>query len=116
MNPCETILEVGGEGGSITLYGLRTATGWLFSREVIDQTPELINEAAIQHESEIVDSWPAALKLMSCYPWMHLYPLKAHPEFRESIFTAATAPSEDHGNISDNQLGKWQRVCGLPRC
>ena len=60
MNPCETILEVGGEGGSITLYGVRTANGWLFSREVIDQSPELINEAAIQHRSEIVDSWPAA--------------------------------------------------------
>ena len=116
MNPCETILEVGGEGGSITHHGVRTANGWLFSREVIDQSPELINEAAIQHESDVVDSWQAALQLISRYPWMHLRPLKAHPNFRGLIFTAATMPSEDGHTISDNQLGKWQRVCGLPRC
>ena len=116
MNTWETILEVGGEGGSIALHGLRTATGWLFSREVIDQSLELINEAAIQHESEIVDSWPAALELMSRYPWPRLYPLKAHPEFRGLIFTAATTPSEDGCNIPDRQLEKWQHVCGVPRC
>ena len=116
MNASETILEVGGEGGSITLYGIRTETGWLFSREVIDQSPELIDEAAIQHESKTVTSWPAALELMSRYPWMHLYPLKVHPEFRSLVFTAAITPSKHHGNISNNQMGKWQRVCCLPRC
>lgn len=114
MNACETILEVGGEGGSITLYGLRTETGWLFSREVIDQSPLLIDEAAIHHESEAVDSWAAALKLMSRYPWMHLHPLNVHPEFREVVFIAATSPSGERRGISAHQLSKWQSVCGLP--
>lgn len=32
MSAFELILELGGESGSITLYGLHTKTGWLFSR------------------------------------------------------------------------------------
>jgi hypothetical protein len=42
-NKSEVIVEVGGEGGSITLYGRRTERGWCFSREVIDWTPELFD-------------------------------------------------------------------------
>lgn len=44
MEPCEVILQVGAEGGDVTLYGMLTKNGWLFSRQVIDQTPELLNE------------------------------------------------------------------------
>jgi len=43
----ETIVSVLTEGGSIDLFGRRTAQGWLFSREVIDQSEFLMDEAEI---------------------------------------------------------------------
>ena len=69
MNEPEVIIELGAEGGSITLSGFRTERGWCFSRELIDWTPELIDEERIQHTSAIVASWEAALKLLDKYPW-----------------------------------------------
>lgn len=113
MNECETILEMGGEGGSITLYGIRTDAGWLFSREVIDQTPELIDEDAIEHRSEVVNSWPAALNLMSSYPWRRLFPVKLHPEFKELIFAAVNSPSKGEEAVSEYEFERWKRKCGV---
>lgn len=64
MNENQVIVEIGGEGGSITLYGLRTESGWLFSREVINSTPLLLPEefpeGVIHHKSSVVDSWEEA--------------------------------------------------------
>ena len=55
MNGREVIIELGAEGGSIALYGFRTDRGWLFTREVIDQTPELIDEERIEKTSSRVE-------------------------------------------------------------
>jgi hypothetical protein len=44
MNDSEVIIELGAEGGSVTLYGIRTERGWFFSREVIDSGLMLIDE------------------------------------------------------------------------
>ena len=54
MGQSEVIVEVGAEGGSVTLYGLRTKQGWLFSRKVIDQSLMLLDEPQIQHDSSCV--------------------------------------------------------------
>ena len=57
MENNEIILRVGAEGGSLTLYGVRTKQGWLFSREVIDQTPLPLNVPGIKHRTKVVSSW-----------------------------------------------------------
>ena len=57
VNESEVIIELGAEGGSITLSGFRTERGWSFSRALTDWTPELIDEERIQHQSAVVDSW-----------------------------------------------------------
>ena len=44
----EVIVDVSAEGGGVTLYGVRTKNGWLFSRGVIDQTLLLLGEAEIR--------------------------------------------------------------------
>jgi hypothetical protein len=67
VNESEVIIELGAEGGSITLSGFRTDRGWSFWREVTDWTPELIDEERIHHESAVVDSWEAALKLLGSF-------------------------------------------------
>ena len=57
----EVIMEIGAEGGSITLFGVNSPRGWLYSRSVGDWTPELIDEERIQHDSNVVNIWEAAL-------------------------------------------------------
>jgi hypothetical protein len=80
----EVIIELGAEGGSITLHGIRTERGWWFLREAV----ECIDEDSNQEKSAFVDSWEAALKLLDRYTWAELYPISIHPDFRKQIWVA----------------------------
>jgi hypothetical protein len=73
------VLKVGAEGGSLTIYGLRSPQGWRFSRQSIDDSAAFLGELREQRDSEIVESWEEALKLLKPYPWQKLYPLEVHP-------------------------------------
>ena len=115
MDQIEKILEVGAEGGSITLYGVRTAKGWLYSRHAIDQTPELLDEPWIERDSEVGKSWVAALKLLAKYPWHELYPLHVHPEFRALVFDALIERYSEEKDENPRQLPKWKVLCGVAR-
>jgi hypothetical protein len=85
-NEGEVIIKLGAEGGSLTLYGVRTEQGWSFMLETIDQAPKFIDEESFQKTSGIVDSWDAALELLDRYrSWPELYPLSIHPDFRRRI-------------------------------
>lgn len=93
----------------MTLYGVRTSHGWLFSRQVIDQTPGLIDEPWVQYKSEVVNSWQAALELMDRYHWHRLSPREVHSEFRELVWAAVVSRYElpiDHQDLSE-----WKSLC-----
>jgi hypothetical protein len=111
MNKSEVILELGAEGGSITLYGMQTERGWVFSRNVIDWTPELVGEERVQHKSPVVDSWAAAVALLDQYPWQRLSPLMVHPEFSERIWSAVRERLEKD-QASGSYLNRWRSMCG----
>ena len=111
MNESEIIIKIGAEGGSITLYGFRAQRGWLFSRKVIDWTPELVDEEHIRRKSAIVDSWEAALELLDQYPWCRLYPISIHPDFRQKIWIAVQERLHDTSEISKAELKRWQDAC-----
>ncbi len=100
----------GAEGGSITLFGVRSPRGWLYSRSVDDWTPELIDEERIEHDSNVVDSWEAALGLLDRYPWHLLSPLHVHPEFRRQILAAARKRFESSGDPM-SRMDKWHELC-----
>ena len=85
----DIIIELGAEGGSLTLYGLRTERGWSFSLNTSDWTRELIDEEPIQKRSGVVDSWDAALGLLDRYRyWPELYPISIHPDFKQQVWEA----------------------------
>ncbi len=44
MNKSEVILELGAEGGSLTLFGTRSEHSWVYRTYTIDQTPTLVDE------------------------------------------------------------------------
>jgi hypothetical protein len=106
----EVIVEIGAEGGSITLFGVRSPRGWLYSRSVDDWTPELIDEERIEHDSNVVDSWEAALGLLDQYPWHLLSPLNVHPEFRRQILVAVQKRFESTEDPM-GRIERWRELC-----
>jgi hypothetical protein len=108
----QTILKVGAEDGSVALRGLWTAKGWRFLRAVRDWTPTLVDEAAIEHESDFVSSWRGALQLMDRYPWHRLTPLRVHPEFAGQVWSAYERRSREPGAAADpERRDEWRRMC-----
>lgn len=108
----EIILHVAAEGGGLTLYGIRRGTGWLFSRHVLDWTPELLDEPWIEHTSEVARTWPEALALLDRYPWHMLRPTKVHAAFHQLVFDAAAerySSASSEGTRED--LAEWKRKC-----
>jgi hypothetical protein len=114
-NESEVIIEIGADGGSVTLYGIRTKRGWCFSRETIDCGLVLIDEGpTIQHNTDIVDSWEAALELLDQYPWVTLYPISIHPEFRYKLWVAVQERLQNKTKTSqlDAVRAEWDTLCG----
>lgn len=112
MKDCGIILKVGAEGGSLTIYGLRTKDGGLFSEEVIDQTPGFIDEPLTQPLSESLQEWDPVLQHLNRYPWHRLYPLQVHPEFGNRVYEAVQDRFRSDGD-ADPDLCDWKQVCGL---
>jgi hypothetical protein len=109
----ETIIHVGAEGGSLTLYGVRNGPGWLFSRYLFDQTMSWTDGGPeVERNSMVVSTWTAALKLLDEYPWHHLYPLTVHPDFQAKVLKAVVARNKRDGH--DHGIERWQRICGSP--
>lgn len=110
MRVVELILRVGADGGDISLSGIETGAGWVFCRQVSDQTPMLIDEPCIEHESEVARSWEAAIRLMDRYPWHRLSPRFVHPEFRERVWDEITRRASE-GLVPSWRMDDWQERC-----
>ncbi len=87
------ILEVGTEGGSITLLGKRQGDDWLFTIDMLDSSHLFLDEddgagESINHQY-IANSLEAALTLMDRWPWHRFHPITIHPEFSERVFAEA---------------------------
>ncbi len=103
----QVIVEVGAEGGSLTLYGIQSAEGWQFRVET--------NEAALVDDEDMPDhterpwvtTWRSALKQLDSYPWPQLYPLEVHPDFRGRVFKALQTRHKKQPIIDWHQ---WNQV------
>jgi hypothetical protein len=113
----EVILELGAEGGSLTLVGTKAAHGWRF-RMIRDESTlrDLLSEEdceglELQSESSWVDSWEAALALFDKYPWHLLYPLRVHPHFVTQIWAAVReCLRNDPRSEQHHELERWRRL------
>jgi hypothetical protein len=90
----QTILQVGCEGGCISLLGRKEKYDWTFTMTTDETSLRcFIHEedlaGKLETKSHIEYSWEGALRLLEKYPhWPSLYPVAAHPEFVEQIITA----------------------------
>ena len=89
----ETVLEVGAEGGSLTIVRQRNQRGtWEYWR-VRDETTfsDLLSEDdAVPREyllgkSDHERTFEDALLSLDEYPWFSLYPLQVHPDFADLV-------------------------------
>ena len=93
----EIILELGVEGGAVTLLGSKAGGGWRFCRVTDERTmhgllgehdrPPDFREEDWVRCSHWVDSWESALALLGGH-WPLLFPLQVHPEFGERVWAA----------------------------
>jgi hypothetical protein len=111
------VLEVGAEGGSLTLIGREGEGGaWRFARVTDDQSEALFGEVDVPITAPDltslvwVDGWEAGLSLMDRYPWVRLSPQYVHPEFMERVKTALEErlASVDAGTAEDVRE-RWER-------
>ena len=65
MENWDAILKAGVEGGSITLYGRYTGKNWAFERDVLDQTPAMIDKSTTHYKLDSVHSWEEALGVVA---------------------------------------------------
>jgi hypothetical protein len=94
-----TVLQVGAEGGDVTLFGRRRSDGeWQFARVTNDQSYALLGEVDFAASPtpaidslKWVESWDEALQLMDRYPWARLHPVQVHPAFLEHVRLAVDA-------------------------
>jgi hypothetical protein len=110
------VVEVGAEGGSLTLIGREGEGGaWRFARITIDQTEALFGETDVPSTAPDlttlvwVDSWEAGLSLMDRYPWVRLSPQYVHPDFVERVKTAIEERLRDvDPDGAERVRGRWE--------
>ncbi len=90
--PHEVIIEVGAEGGSLTIFGKRNAIGdWSFFSEKNEiALADLLTEedrggSTAFERSDDVNSFDEALKLLESYSLFHFNPRKVHPDFLDRV-------------------------------
>lgn len=109
----EVIVEVGAEGGRLTVIGERTPFGWSFVLATVDQTLVLIDEGGeVRGTRGKASTWRAALKLLDAYPWYRLYPLHVHPQFAAGILRAVKRRlARENSAHEERQLEDWMERC-----
>jgi hypothetical protein len=114
----EVILDVGGEGGALTIEGTRTANGWHFRaiRNEYALSDFLSGEDRDGFEfwsgSGWLASWDRALSLFDKYPWHRLYPVQVHPDFRRQVWAAVEERYRtDKRGAGFGSPDRWRRLC-----
>lgn len=111
MNDWTVILKAGIEGGCITLYGQYNGKGWIFKKDIDDQTPMLIDEPTIYSSSAQAYSWEEALKVLDTHPWHLFYPVEVHPLFRGAALAAVIRRTQPDMIAEDYGLRDWLHAC-----
>jgi hypothetical protein len=115
----EVILKIGGEGGSLTIEGVKAAHGWRFRaiRNEYALMDFLRGEDGFEFWSGSgwVDSFDRALALFDRYPWHRLYPLQVHSDFKARIW-AAVQERYDKDRDGDpahleRSSDRWRQLC-----
>ena len=107
----EIVLQVGAEGGSLTIVRYHVSgEKWQFAIIRDESTlADFLGEEDKEDLFETLDSIPTfedAIALMNKYPWPNLYPLVVHPEYANRVMEII----ERSGN--PRAKDGWQEILG----
>ncbi len=109
--PHEVIIDVGVEGGSLTIFGKRNAIGdWSFFSEKNEiALADLLTEedrggSTAFERSDDVNSFDEALKLLESYSLFHFNPRKVHPDFLDRVLLEV----KKRGGESEFKRWSWR--------
>lgn len=112
----EVLLEVGAEGGSLTITRQRSSTGdWNYTARLNESamadflSKEDLGGMELTKSSNAVRSFQEALHILGRYRWECFFPVLVMPEFREIVF----AEVEKRGG--PKELYRWQQDLALRR-
>ena len=111
MNQWITILQAGVEGGGITLNGQYNGKGWIFRKDISDQTPMLIDEPARHSGSDQMYARAEDLDALDIHSWHQFYPLEVHPAFRGAVLAAVVTRTQPDMIAEDHGFSQWLHVC-----
>jgi len=110
------LLEIGAEGGSLSIYG---TSGPIERRKyrvgLADSSLQMLGEedggSSIRRDSAWLDSWDAAIQTLSVYPWPRLHPMFVAPEVSLAIWSVLQKYTAESSNQTRGiDLGKWRSV------
>jgi hypothetical protein len=115
-----TVIECGGELGSLVLWGRTSAEGerWEFQTVATDWSGLLEDDGSarvgpLRRESAWVSSWAQALELLDAQRWELFVPGTIHAEFHEATLAEVTrrllARNDERGW---GLIKRWLRACG----
>ena len=109
----QNIVDIGAEGGSITVYRIRDGQSWLYGSIVKDWTLELLGGESIQRNSPASHSLDDALKEIDRYAWHRFQPTHVHPKFCQRIWIAVQRGFAAAGDDETDKLAfeEWRRAC-----
>ncbi len=107
------VVEIGGEGGSLSLFASESHAMPEYVLSIVDQSLLFIDEGGvIEGERGRATSWRGALKLLDRYPWHMLYPVQVRPEYWKRILDAVTRRlAKERSSYAGSRLEKWRAVC-----
>ncbi len=110
----EIVLEVGADGGTVTLFRERIAQGdWQFGMGTDESA---LYDASDEHRGELADyhsrtayvhSFGEATTLLDKYPWVELYPLHVDPEFLDAVLLEVRKRGGETAEM------RWRDVLGV---
>lgn len=111
------ILEVGAEGGALTIEGRRDHSGaWRFryvrdERTLDDLLPGEFSADDLYETSRWVSTLDEAVASIDRWPWARLYALRVHPDFAAQILEVVRARLQTVGAPERSRLwDRWREV------
>lgn len=113
----QAVIQVGTEGGDVTLWGFPDEHGqWSFATVTDESTlaafTDEFDQQALRSQSGRVRSFEAALAAFDRHPWHRMFPLEVHPAFRTAVWQAASERLQRDGDPF-NSLASWRELCQI---
>lgn len=113
----QIVLEIGAEGGSITVL-TRVGDGGVaeYSVRLRDQSLTLLQgdeiDNEIRRDTAWTHSWDQAIVALGRWPWPMLVPLKIHPYYAERMLVAVkNYRGRDGRPATERGMERWAAAC-----